>query len=971
MKMDELQSILATEIKSRIQSEETLRKQILRTHSNQHSDDNGSSGAGVMVTSRLDALTDQIRSMEEEIASEKISISSLREKLSVLADSLRQDTETHLKDMMTDIDNSVSLQHSAKEERKVLFESVRQLERSLAEQRDGLAGMDKEISDLQTNTQRDMDNISSKLTEEIRMMRHMFDTTISELQGGLEEEGQARVQATRGVQDDLRDIHNKLRHMDEMWQERLEDGLRVAYADLKSAKESNTACVQELREVLSAEITSRRKAAGKITSSMHTLTETTDKNTSDLHALAGEVDERFSLLDANLCKVTSSFSEQIGTLKTATRSAVRTLQMEQKSLLSRVEDMERENKRYHAVMMEEIKKASERQERMEAAFNDRLKALDKVMEGVVASTEARCGRIERSLAEEVEHRQQAVQHVTDLLASTVQKISAKIEETSVEMSYKVTIEEQTRVHMLSVLEKRLLDAISRDRAASSRDMKAAQEQMASDLQYAVTTEAQARAEGISQLESMLRDVQKESSRAVLGCREEMKNAISYAASLEAQTRACSINGVEGRMREALRVRLLDITGDIQNVENRLTDQGKVFAASVAGVEDRISANVKEQYDGLSGNIRHIDSRVQEEKSMQESLVSMNATLDKKLSDTRSDVSTTRKDVDELRHTVETFKVSWTKECVEQQERIQALQSQIESLEGTGSNKEAAGEASESEGNGKALVEVNKVKSAVKELAASWKTELQESREAMRNMELQLSKCCTHEDLDHLEVRYIADRLVADVLQRCESTDTSSGQVTGNPPHVASVQASLRALTLSCEEKFSTTAKRLGDLEEGVEDIRRGLQQVGGDIKQYTDTAVTDLTSYVDESVMDVRTKEVVSSTLGFIVDNIVESDLIASIDNGFDNMRLELNLEVLEHIQKVLSEPLDDLQNRQSVMEDKLGKYDIAYIQKKLRDFERDLEEANDEVEKLKTDVIDDLKERILKVVAAVETLSR
>ena len=951
-KIDELRSILASEIKSRNHSEEALQQQILLNRSSHVAEEGG---GGPVMMSRMDAIEDRIHTMEDEISSERLSIANLRAKLSALTGTLRDDAEGHLKDILTDIDNGVSLQHGAKEERKQLFEGIRKVERGLVEYKDSLQRGAERVEGLQTDKQRSVEGLSALLAEDVLRMRQEIDTNTSDLQEAVVSAREARIDAERALDEGIDTVQAKIRDIDRSWKDRLSEGLRGVHGDLRSDKDSNAACLQELREVLSAEITSRRKAAGKISSSVESTTSNAERNTCDLHVLAGEVEERFTALDANLCKVTSSFSDQIRAFKTVAKVAARTLQTEQKCLLDRVFETEQGNRRQRACMSDELKRASERQDRMEAAFYERMKALDKTMEGIVAATEARNVRLEKSLAEDTEQRQTAVRHATNLLSSTVLKVTAKIEEASVEMSYATTVEVQNRVQMISALERKVLHMMGRARAAGNRELKAIQVHIASDLRNAVATEAQTMSENRSRLGSRLRDVQKECDRKVIHSTEDMKNALSHAVSTEAHTRADAVSGLERRMREALHVRFLDRDGDVLTAPNKRSEQVRHVSAEVHCVDSRVAGALTEYCEISSGSKGVADHRRQKEREAYESLLAMNSSMMKKLSDTRSDLSQTRRDVVELRESVELFKMALRKGCVEHKKCVQDMQSKIEDLEIMKEVKVSIGDTPVSESDMKALVESNKVMRAVKELAVSWKTELQQSRDVLNAIELRGVERCSHADMEDLEVRYTLDRLVTDVIHHTA---------------IATAEDSIRALMLSCDENFHTIGRKVANLENGMELIRREVMQVGGTGRQCADRAVASVTSYVDENVSGVRTMEVVSSTLGFIVDNIVDSDLIASIDHVFDNVQRELQLETLQHIHEVLSEPLKGLHSRQCITDAKLEEYDIAYIRKKLRDIERKCEDTRDEVETLKSDVNEDLKERILNVVAAVDRLS-
>jgi hypothetical protein len=340
-----------------------------------------------------------------------------------------------------------------------------------------------------------------------------------------------------------------------------------------------------------------------------------------------------------------------------------------------------------------------------------------------------------------------------------------------------------------------------------------------------------------------------------------------------------------------------------------------------------------------------------------------------LTETRAELNATKKETDELRNMLETFRVSWTKESVGHQERVQAMQETIEDLQLMKEIRSTPDLAAVPSGDLTALVEVNKVKHAVKEMAASWKSELAESRTKFTIIDSRLNACALVTDMDELEVRYTVDRLVSDVLQEAKAA-TTTADITDTIAQIGKVKDSIQNLSITCDRRFKANEIHFSAADSELQELKTELEKVDTVAQQRTKSSIATLSMYVDDSISNVKNRKVVSETLNFIVDNIVESNMVSSIDESLEDVRMELKLDALEHIQKVLSGPLNDLQARQTVIEEKLGEYDIAYIQKRMRDFERNLESTSDEIESLKTDVNDDLKEKLLSVVAAVETLS-
>lgn len=966
MKIDELQSILASEIKSRNHSEDILQQQIALSRSNQGAEEGGGIGH---VIGRINALSDHLRTLEDSLESEKISVNSLRDKLSVMSGNIRDDTRSQMKDVLTDIDNHVAMQHAAKEERKQLAENIVSIERILSEQKESLRAVESKVISVEEDGLKSAERLKAKFVEELNHMRTTIDVSTSDLQELLVAESNSRTKSVRNIRDDLEDLQKRILVLDSSWQTSFSDGLREMSADFRSAKEANASALQEIREVLSAEITSRRKTAGKISTSLGELSSLSQKNTADLHSLAGEVEERFGLLDANLCKVTSSFSDQITTLQSATKNAVRTLQSEQKTLTVRITELAEENKLATASVMAEIKKLSERQLKMETALTTRIDAMDQALSSMTASVESRCVQVEKKIIQETTNREHALRSTTELIADNAMKAAAQVEESSNQLSYKVTVEAQTRAHIVHTLEKRLMELIGRDRNDVARELKTLEAQLASNLAYAITAESQSRAQATSQLDSKIRDAEIESERRLLQAVESVKNSISYAISVEAQTRAHSVNSLEGRIKEALHVRSSTLAGDVLAVQAQLSEQSQVLASNIISVESRLTEALSEKCDAIVSNVKSIDHRMSEESGICETLATTGSSLEKKLTETRAELNATKRETDELKNMFETFRVSWTKESVDHQERVQAMQETIDDLQIMKEIKSTPNLATVPSSDMTALVEVTKVKHAVKELAASWKEELAQSKTKFNKLENVISTCALASDMDELEVRYTVDRLVSDVLQESKAAATAAN-VAEAVTQIGKAKESIKKLTISCDECFELADSRISTLSSTLQQLQREVERVDANAQQRTKSSIATLSMYVDDSVSDVKNRDIVSETLSFIIDNVVESDMVSSIDENLDNVRLELKLDVLEQMQKVLSEPLYEMQKRQTVIEEKLGEYDIAFIQKQLRDFHRNLEGTNDEIEALKTDVNDDLRQRLLSVVSVVENLS-
>jgi hypothetical protein len=118
-------------------------------------------------------------------------------------------------------------------------------------------------------------------------------------------------------------------------------------SEIKEDRERNHSSIQEIREVLSEEITSRRKAIGRVNNSL-------EKLTSSSESLSMDTEDKFRNIDSKLCKVTEGFADQLLSLQYSTRNALQTLQTENKTLSTRFLNISDDIHNSHLKLQEKI-----------------------------------------------------------------------------------------------------------------------------------------------------------------------------------------------------------------------------------------------------------------------------------------------------------------------------------------------------------------------------------------------------------------------------------------------------------------------------------------------------------------------------------------------------------------------------------------------------------------------------------------
>jgi hypothetical protein len=936
-KVEDLQNILASEIKSRHLSEETFIKQIefltLTQSQHQHQSRVGTNqddlfSAQALVT-RLDKLSDQLRVVEDAMDRDRGTLSSRQQQLSQSFETQNQNLDNLLQ--------KYQLLMATVEGIEGILPSLSSMDSTLLEK------MKKEESTHQQHTQQLSDELHS-LKEKIQQM---------------EENSQQRsvdsVQTMKANQAHLLDVVddriNDLLVSHETTLKRFESKSQQFYDRLETHinkdQESNLISSTEIREILSAEITSRRTVVSKLTQQVNVLEEIQHRSSGEAHQLHVDYEQKFFHLDTSLNKVTQNLTEQLMTLQNNIKTALQSLQMKQiksENLMiefgMKVQSMESEIQMIsHALVTTETKFLSRLHQSMEE--------LKVMMEGEKSVQEMNW---KRSLEMTEVHLQKKIKE--DYLVL--------IDEGKQEVSEEILMRNQKE----------------------QKELRREIERRFHDLNESLQSEEKERREECEQLQLDQKGLKKEFLEQVERRFREVKGSVQT----EEKERREESQQLKLDLNELKRELLEQAETLTDNLNRRGMELDAAVSKVLLSLKESQGANLK-QYHDLESQLNDFEKTylIESQRRDEEHALVLNQCSD--LNQTIENVNHSLlsfqgdEDLQKVILSVEENKFQMTR-LTSQLETLgmefQFLKSQqveMQNLEVVSSGKE----------------EHNDLLRVIRDEMREFKGEMDGNVKKVKQQLIGSRSCLKHlqdvviggreDQSTPVEVLFALDDMVLEVIDRQASlghsfattTVTKTSQPSESLAKIYSelnhLKTSLTHLGKNWEHEHEITRKKLKDIDKN----RESSQAVAvATATSHSTTAAASATATAAAThglvthllhQQEQRTKElekkielqhttlndtIVQDVLSELVENIAQNELISVIDSSFENMKSEFHFKILNRLQTI-NQSMSEVQKKQQVIEEKISKYDMVLVSTRMRDLEKSLQDLSIDLENLKS----------------------
>ena len=498
-RVDELQTILAAEIKSRNISERELEQQILSARENINQLDGSNDGA---LAQKVVELTDQLHRTEAALQMESTERLELQKQVDAIT-AHESTVNSQLKKLQKDLEKEMFMNKVAADERNRHLELIREAESRIIESKEKLAEADQK----RIESQRESRNLISNLERAIADQASDFSALVQEkgvyIDQVASDMSASQAKATQVMESKFISFEKKIALMENNLHEALNENLRSLHTDLRIQRENAEANHQEMKEVLSAEITSRRRAIDKSNGKVEKLFANHDDIVHNFQKLKAGVDENVEELNTNVCKVAAGFSDQLITLQDVTKKAVRTLQIDQVSLTAQLKNSIGEYKQLNKIVSGRIDECNSNMLTMEASLKARCKKLDLRIDETNGLVEEKSNELLDCIKVETRKREESVRKVNNTIKIAMEDCYARIDSVATEADAKLCKEATNRSNEILSAEKRQQALLTKERQLTDDKMVTLQETMCNEISYAISIENQTRSRNMQKVSKSL------------------------------------------------------------------------------------------------------------------------------------------------------------------------------------------------------------------------------------------------------------------------------------------------------------------------------------------------------------------------------------------------------------------------------------------------------------------------------------
>lgn len=500
LRLDELQTILAAEIKSRNTSERELEQQILSTREN-FIHQEGGGNVGAVFAKKLAELSDKLHYAEAGLQLEGTERGELQRQLAAIT-ALESSVEGKIKKLQTDLEKEKFMHKVAADERKRQTEQIREAEGRLVEANERLEECDLKRRELQKESRAHVESLQRQLAEqaeEFRLLLHESQRHTDEVAADVQ------AKAAREAEARFREHAAKAAAAEKSMHAALGEGLRELHNDVRVDRESAEASLQEMKQVLSAEITSRRKAVGKTNANVDKVFATQEDVIKNMRKLKEIVDENVKEINSGLCKIAAGFSEQLITLQDVTKTAVRTLQIDQVSLAAKLKNATVEYKQLHSLLADRADLFDKSLEAGAAALKSQGKALHSRVDQVSARVDEQVAELGSLVLIEAKTREDGLRSAVEAMKASAEKCESLVSEVASDLASKLDKEAEARSSDVANAEKRLQDCLAKQAEQAGEMNSLLEETFGTEISYAISMENQARCRQTQKVSKSLRE----------------------------------------------------------------------------------------------------------------------------------------------------------------------------------------------------------------------------------------------------------------------------------------------------------------------------------------------------------------------------------------------------------------------------------------------------------------------------------
>lgn len=508
LRVDELQTILAAEIKSRNISERELEQQIMSARENMNQRDDAGGGGrgggnvGTAFAKKLAELSDKIHHTEASLEMETTERAELQRQLTAIT-THESTVSSQIKKLETNLEKELFLNKVAADERKRQMELIRDAENKIVESGEKLAETEHKRKELQRESRNHIEHLEKKILDQAEEFQRIVQDQSAHVEQVAADMQTSQEKAAQAMEARIKEFEGKVLLMEKNMHATLSDGLRSLHNDMRVDRENAEASHQEMKEVLSAEITSRRKAVGKTNSNVEKLSTQQEDIIKNLQKLKSQLDDNVKEINEGLCKIAGGFSEQLITLQEVTKTAVRTLQIDQVSLTAKLKNSVVEYKQLHHLLDDRVNDCNSSIASVEESLKAQSKKLILRIDEVDGRLEEKSEDLHMLIQTEAKKREESGRKLTAAVTASAEQCSAEVQDLATNLEVRVNREATARSNALISSEKRLQDSAERQAILFDDKMSVMIETVNNEISYAISIENQTRSRTLQKMSKSL------------------------------------------------------------------------------------------------------------------------------------------------------------------------------------------------------------------------------------------------------------------------------------------------------------------------------------------------------------------------------------------------------------------------------------------------------------------------------------
>ena len=365
-------------------------------------------------------------------------------------------------------------------------------------------------------------------------------------------------------------------------------------AEIRNDKNNIDISLQDLRNILSDEVATRKKSIQKASNAFDKLNSLAAKTDKDLIILAHEVEDRFLGIDATIHKVATQFSDQLLSLQYSTKHAVKTLQSDHKAVVHTLTQMETHQKEHYDHLHIHLSTCTDRIKTIE----EQISSQEDTDRSTLQHALQRIAHLEQQYHPPPPHYQsdQRDPPLQDVLTSHQQTLQDRMDMYRTDMMNRITTESMARESAINHMESRLrdwmrtelsllvslsgsgqsdvpenrarLDRMVERMATVESNMKSLEDRLTHMIQWDLHRETEERQHVMNMLENRLKEVmrtgQSEYDRQLVLLDEKMRKNHDVVTSDLSQTKTS--------IQEASQLQYATCSRDISNVRDTLASE---------------------------------------------------------------------------------------------------------------------------------------------------------------------------------------------------------------------------------------------------------------------------------------------------------------------------------------------------------------------------------------------------------------